>query len=78
MHFRKSIQEGDIRFLETPSDKVIAYERTLGDERLVVQCNFSGEEQPALATEGGELLVGNYDEPAGVLRPWEAVAYIWR
>ena len=72
------IQGGDIRFVESPSDKVIAYERTLGDERLLVQCNFSGEEQPMLTDEGGELLVGNYDAPADVLRPWEGVARIWR
>ena len=45
----------------------------------VVQCNFSPDEQPALATEGGELLIGNYDEAASdVLRPWEARATIWR
>ncbi len=74
------IQVGDVRFLDTASDKVIAYERTLENERVLVQCNFSGVEQPALNAEGGELLIGNYDEPSstGVLRPWEAVAYIWR
>ena len=56
------------------------FERTLDDVRVLVQCNFSGEEQPALDVAGGELLIGNYDEPssANTLRPWEAVAYIWR
>ena len=74
------IQVGDIRFLDVPSDKVIAYERTLGNERVVVQCNFSGEEQLAISCDGGELLVGNYGElgPSAALQPWEAVAYIWR
>ena len=73
------IQAGDVRFLDTASDKVIAYERTLGDERLAVQCNFSGEEQPALALDGGEILISNYDEAGGTsLRPWEATARIWR
>jgi len=74
------IQIGDVHFLDTPSDKVIAYERTLGNTRVLVQCNFSGEEQPALPTESGEILVGNYEEPrtGDVLRPWEAVAHIWR
>ena len=74
------IQIGDIRFLDVPSDKVIAYERTLGNERVVVQCNFSGVEQLALPCDGGEVLVGNYNEPesSATLRPWEAVAYIWR
>ena len=74
------IQSGGVRFLDAPSDAVIAYDRTLGDERLVVQCNFSGDEQPALAVGGGERLIGNYDEPCGreTLRPWEAVAYLCR
>ena len=73
------IQRGDVRFLDAPSDKVIAYERTLGDTRVVVQCNLSGDEQPALATEGSEVLVSNNeDESAGVLRPWEGTARIWR
>ncbi len=73
------IQAGDVRFLES-ADQVIAYERTLDDVRVVVQCNFSGDEQPALELEGGEVLVSNYDEPAtsNVLRPWEGTALIWR
>lgn len=75
------IQVGDVRFVDSPSDKVIAYERTLGDERILVQCNFSGDEQPALPADGGEVLVGNWDDSATdgrVLRPWEAIAHIWR
>ncbi len=74
------IQAGDVRFLDAPSSKVIAYERTLDGERIVVQCNFSGEEQEALALDGGETLISNYDEPAtaAVLRPWEGTARIWR
>lgn len=74
------IQDGDVRFVDGAGDKVIAYERTLGDVRVLVQCNFCGEEQRALPTEGGEVLIGNYDAPAGadILRPWEAVAHIWR
>lgn len=74
------IQDGDVRFVDGAGDKVIAYERTLDDVHVLVQCNFCGEEQRALPTEGGEVLIGNYDAPAGadILRPWEAVAHIWR
>lgn len=74
------IQGGDIRFLESPSVQVIAYERTLGSERLLVQCNFSDDVQPALACDGGEVFVSNYDETGDgvMLRPWEGTAYIWR
>ena len=75
----KTIQAGDVRFLDS-ADKVIAYERNLDGERIVVQCNFSGDEQPGLAIDGGEVLISNYDEPStsGVLRPWEGTAYVWR
>lgn len=77
------IAEGGVRFLPVAGDKVIAYERTLGDTRLVVLCNFSGVQTPAVdvaLVAGGEVLVGNYDDvpDAGTLRPWEAVAYVWR
>ncbi len=72
------IQAGDVRFVDALGDKVIAYERTLGDVRVLVQCNYSGDEVPSLGTAGGEILIGNYDEPSDMLRPWEAVAYIWR
>ena len=62
---------------------LISYERTLGDVRLLVQCNYSGTEQKGSSVEGGELLIGNYDEQlvadgCSVLRPYEAVAYIWQ
>ena len=74
------IQGGDIRFVDESAPCVIAYERTLGDERVLVQCNFSGDEQPALDLSGGEVLVSNYDGAAdgAILRPWEGTAYIWR
>ena len=60
--------------------KVIAYERTLGDERLVVACSF--DEGPCaladLGIAGCEVLLGTYDDApsAGTLRPYEAV--VWR
>ena len=75
------VQAGQIRFVDAPSDKVIAYERTLDDQRLLVQCNFSGEEQPAMPAKGAEVLVCNYDERdsnGDTLLPWEAVAHLWQ
>ena len=74
------IQGGGIEFMESPSEKVITYRRTLGHECLLVQCNFSGESQPALACTGGTVLISNYDEPddGKELRPWEGTAVIWR
>ena len=75
------IQVGDVRFVESPSDKVIAYERSLDGQHMLVQCNFSGEAQPALPADGGEVLVCNYEDDATdtkTLRPWEAICHIWR
>ena len=73
------IQAGDVRFADTEGDKVIAYERSFGGTRILVQCNFGKDEVPSLDATGGGVLIGNYDEPAnGTLRPWEAIAHIWR
>lgn len=74
------IAEGDIRFLETEEENLLAYERVLGEEKLTVLCNFSGHELPipeALQTEG-QILIGNYEgQEAGrkQLRPYETAAY---
>ena len=78
------ISEGDVRFVDVAEDSpLIAYERTLDETRLLVQCNYSGNDVPGLSVDGGELLIGNYGEArleGGqiILRPYEAVAYIWR
>ncbi|MGO5211456.1 alpha,alpha-phosphotrehalase [Parafannyhessea sp. LCP21S3_E6] len=84
------IQAGDVRFLDAASEKVIAYERTLGDaargpRRLVVACNFGGTDAAALPAgevEGGSVLIENCDEHRiqdGTLElgPWCAVAFAW-
>ena len=84
------IQAGDVRFLDAASEKVIAYERTLGDaargpRRLVVACNFGGTDAAALPAgevEGSSVLIENCDEHriqdgTLVLGPWCAVAFAW-
>ncbi len=84
------IAEGEIRFFDgyegTP---IIAYERTLENApegsawRVVVLCNFSGDEQQLSAPfDQAQTLVGNYGDAlleAGklTLRPYEAVALAW-
>ena len=72
---------GDIRFLDAGAGApaAIAFERTLGERRLVVACSFD-EEPCALADlgcAGAEVLIGNYaDAPSdGTLRPYEAVVW---
>lgn len=78
------ISEGDVHFVDVTEDSpLISYERTLDGTRLLVQCNYSGNDVPGLSVDGGELLIGNYGEAKTedgqvILRPYEAIAYIWR
>ncbi len=81
-HSSNVIARGEVRFLDAgaAAPKVIAFERVLGDERLVVACSF--DDAPCrlsgLGAEKYEVLLGNYaDAPApGELRPYEAV--VWK
>ena len=71
---------GHYELLEPEHPALFIYTRTLGDESLLVICNFSESEQayeiPA-AYRDAEILIANYADPApaGKLRPWEAVVY---
>lgn len=72
------IAEGSIRFLERENDEILAYERELEGEHLLVLCNFRAAEiaMPALHA-AGEKLIGNYPGMAARLRPYEVVALRW-
>ncbi|MEE1108776.1 MAG: alpha,alpha-phosphotrehalase [Lachnospiraceae bacterium] len=80
VQFRKDseiVADGEIRFLDTGTDDVIAYERTLKGEKLTVVCSMRGFDVPAPAVaglEGRRLLISNYVNAGetGVLRPYEA------
>ena len=80
VQFRKDseiVADGEIRFLDTGTDDVIAYERTLKDEKLTVVCSMRGFDVPApelAGLEGRRLLISNYvnAKETGVLRPYEA------
>ncbi len=39
------IARGDIAFLETGTELVMVYRRTLGEQKVVVLCNFDGKQQ---------------------------------
>ena len=71
---------GHYELLEPDHPDLFVYTRTLGDESLLVVCNFSEREQaytvPA-AYENADILIANYPDraPRGALRPWEAVVY---
>ncbi len=68
------IADGEIRFLNTGTDDVIAYERTLGDEKLTVYCNLRDHEVPVKGMPEGEILIASYAQAGAgdVLRPYEA------
>ena len=69
------IAEGRFALIDRDSDKVFAYRRDLDNAHLLVVCSFVKENVPfALPAEfaGGEVLISNYGQPAGTLRPFEA------
>lgn len=81
---RAAMVHGDYRPLFESHPQVFAYERRLGEERIVIINNFTAEavelELPAaLGRLAGECLVSNYPAPAPTrgrlaLRPYESFA----
>lgn len=78
----KIVQDGDIKFFERENNDVIAYCRTLGDEKLFVICNYRGENvkltESTLAeyiSDGYKKILGNYEGLAENLRPFEVVVF---
>ncbi|MCP8969179.1 glycoside hydrolase family 13 protein [Ectobacillus ponti] len=74
---------GEYRLLHRDHPAVFAYERVLGDEKLIVLCNFSSEPQELDDEEllaemrQAEVLLENLErrEASLSLRPYEAVVY---
>lgn len=83
---------GSYEIVAEEDERIYAYTRTLGNDRLFVMLNFTGETAsfaspyPLLAGGGGELLIANYpvgegSETSGLdaelqLRPFEARVYL--
>ncbi len=80
-HQSDLVVHGTFRLLLPESEELFVYERALGDERMLVACNFSDHDVafdvPA-GYEGAERLAENYAEPgpAGTLRPYECFALL--
>lgn len=81
-HENATVQLGDFTMLLPDHPHVYAFTRTLGDDRLLVLGNFSGEPQPVAfdpVWDAAELVIGNIPSPSpfhggGVkLQPWEAI-----
>ena len=71
---------GTYDLLWPESKELYAYTRTLGEEKLLIVCNFTDGEVPFEAPgefAAGEILIGNYADAAVkermTLRPYEAV-----
>ena len=73
------IAEGEIRFLPS-ADGVIAYERTLFEQRMVVCCNTTKEPQafPNLDLDGLEVVLNSYDDGqiGPQLQPFQGIAWM--
>lgn len=62
------IGEGEISFLETGTDMVIAYQRALGEQEMLVFCNLDGKEQGIRLDgewKGYKVMLENYPMPWG-------------
>lgn len=86
VHMRKEysvLADGRFTLLEKDSPRIFAYARDNDSQRLLVVCNFSGEEADCgLEREWKhmELVLGNYadskERPGNRLRPYEARMYL--
>lgn len=78
---KEVIVYGTYDLLLPESKELYVYTRTLGEEKILVACNFTDREvsfeMPA-EFPAGEILIGNYADAAlkgeMVLRPYEAIA----
>lgn len=69
------IVEGVFKGLLNDDENIYAYQRTLGDQKLIVACNFSAKEVACdlFEQQNGEELISNYRfHKDGVLKPYEA------
>lgn len=67
-------RDGSFTLLAPEDEKCFAYTRDTDEEHLLVVCNFTAEELPEVCPEmfrGAEVLLSNYPDPAGELRPYE-------
>lgn len=79
-HESNLIVYGAYDLLLADDKDIYAYERTLGEEKLIVFCNFSENTREVQLPEefvNGEILIANYDDASVnatlTLRPYEAI-----
>lgn len=67
-------RDGTFTLLDPDNEKVFSYTRDTRTEHLLVVCSFAETRQPEVCPEafrGAEVLLANYPEPRGPLRPYE-------
>jgi len=67
--------EGDFTLLEPDHPRLFLYQRTLGEEQMLVLCNFGDEPTAWTLPEewaDGTVLIENCPGQTGLLQPWEA------
>lgn len=78
------IAKGEIIFLETGTDKVVAYQRTFGEQQMFVFCNLDRNEQCIKMTgewSGCRILLENYEdremplEEVYTMEPYELLVF---
>lgn len=81
---QKLIAEGSIAFIETENPDIIVYRRKLGQQELVVYCNFrsysvhTAKDWRQYPATGWRLLLSNYAEENSLaeLRPYELMVWL--
>ena len=67
--------EGGFALHEAEHPQLFVYERSLGEEKLLVVCNFGDEATPWKAPDpwkNAQVLIENCPRQEGALQPWEA------
>mgnify|MGYP000790140560 FL=1 len=70
------IVDGIFEGLLEDDENIYAYQRKLGDQTLIVACNFSDKKVPCTlfgGAAGGKEMISNYkNHETGILKPYEA------
>jgi oligo-1,6-glucosidase len=80
-HQSATIVYGDFSLIQKDNPDLFCYERTLGDESILVVCNFfdkklSYEIPKAYRDKDTQLILCNTPHVSGILKPYEAFAIV--
>lgn len=68
------LRKGSYLNLDPKSEQIYAYQRSLGQQKMIIICNFSDDNLTLPSYVKGKYVFGNYDEKKS-LRPWEVKIY---